>query len=389
MNKKPWTRIELLGLAAVLVGAISSAGTCFSPEIRAWLGFDVHRKSPPITQVETKGDQQPMAPVSTPPTTDRSVSTVTSTPNARSTDRTSPGPNPPDSQKSQSVPAKDLTAPLRRTESTLSKASLGRIPETRYRSAMIKIKPGDFRMGSPVDEKGFDRDGIRDDDETQHRVRISRPFHLAETEVTEGQYEAVLGSNPARRKEGPDYPVEWVSWYDAIKYCNRLSEIEDLDQCYKVTRRGVVTWPKGLACNGYRLPTEGEWEYSARAGTQTIYVGADDIRILCTLDNVGYTTRISCADGHSLKAPVGSFPPNGFGIRDMGGNLSEWVWDWHSPYSELPVTDPVGPSAGQMRVRRGGCWSGVPDNRVADRYPWNPRHHSETLGFRIARSRED
>jgi sulfatase modifying factor 1 len=201
---------------------------------------------------------------------------------------------------------------------------------------------------------------------------------MSETEVTQAQYQAVMGRNPSyhsRDREAADFPVENVSWFDAVEYCNALSQREGRTACYQVQDHNV-TWPK--ACNGYRLPTEAEWEYAARAGKPTEYAGANDVK------EVAWIGRNSGGRPHR----VGTRNANAWGLHDMSGNVWEWVWDWHADsYTGAATTDPRGPSDGAYRVLRGGAFLfGAVDARVAYRYRFGPTYRDGDAGFRLARS---
>jgi formylglycine-generating enzyme required for sulfatase activity len=211
--------------------------------------------------------------------------------------------------------------------------------ETRYRAALVRIEPGSFLMGSPASEDG------RRDNETQHAVRISQAFLLGQTEVTQGQYQAVMGHNPSLNKESPHHPVERVSWFDAVAYCNKLSEKEGLTPCYRIN--GItVTWTGKLSCPGYRLPTEAEWEYAARGGRAgEVYSGSNDV------DRVAW----SDSKTHVVKGKA----PNAWGLYDMSGNVWEWAWDWLAPYQSS--TDPTGPERGEPRVQVSEAPQRLPD----------------------------
>jgi sulfatase modifying factor 1 len=265
------------------------------------------------------------------------------------------------------------------------------------RAAGIKFKlipAGEFLMGSSQDE-----DKAAEDDEMvngkKHRVRITRPFYLGQTEVTQGQYVAVTGQNPSRFK-GADLPVDQVRWNDAVDFCNALSRAEGLPLFYKVEglRVEVLDW-KGP---GYRLPTEAEWEYACRAKTTTRYQSGDDPETLATVGNVAdatarakfrdWTLSIKARDGYLFSAPVGQFRANRFGLFDMHGNVWEWCWDWYKEdyYKESPADDPTGPSIASDRVKRGGSWFYAPlYARSAKRDKDPPVARLNFLGFRIAR----
>lgn len=227
----------------------------------------------------------------------------------------------------------------------------------------VRIAPGSFMMGSPASEEG------RNDDETQHKVRITRAFWLKATEVTQGEWTAVMGFNQSYFKAcGENCPVENVSWNDAVGYCNKLSLAAGLEQCYQGDRF------IGLACTGYRLPTEAEWEYAARAGTTGARHGEVD--------------AVAWYDGHSGSTthPVGQKQANAWGAYDMLGNAWEWTNDWKADYSGDAV-DAQGPAEGHSRVVRGGGWDFVARSaRSAFRRDIEPGYRGSFLGFRPARS---
>src|SRR5262249_18504999 len=150
----------------------------------------------------------------------------------------------------------------------------------------------------------------------QHRVRITRPFYLGVTEVTQGQYQAVMGENPSQFKTSDDLPVDNVSWFDAVKFCDRLSERENRKPCYLIDGDQVSI----TGGNGYRLPTEAEWEYACRAGSATAFgFGDDEAR----LGGLAWFSGNSGGKTH----PVAQRQANAFGLYDMHGNVWEWCWD--------------------------------------------------------------
>jgi formylglycine-generating enzyme required for sulfatase activity len=219
---------------------------------------------------------------------------------------------------------------------------------------MVRINGGTFTMGSPSSEAG------RDDDEVQHRVTVSS-FYMGKYEVTQNEYETVIGTNPSNWK-GYNLPVEKVSWYDALVFCNKLSMREGLSTAYSINgstdpaRWGTVptnsnaTWNAVtivVGSNGYRLPTEAQWEYACRAGTTTAYNTGSSIN-----------TNTGWYDGNngSRTHPVGEKPANAWGLYDMHGNVWEWCWDWYGAYPTSTQTDPMGASSGTYRVNRGGSW---------------------------------
>ncbi len=257
---------------------------------------------------------------------------------------------------------------------------------------MLEIPAGSFMMGSPASEKG------RYSDERRHKVKISRPFLMAKTEITQEQWDEVMDEEPSFfGKCGDDCPVEKVSWEDATRFCNRLSKKAGLGKCYRGDK-----WTRG--CTGYRLPTEAEWEYAARAGSQDAFTVGDVVQQGCGQDpKLGAASwycgnskvRYSgCYDASAWGGPkcIGAHPvgrkkPNAWGLYDMQGNVWEWVWDWKGDYPKGPVSDPVGPASGVLRVYRGGCWSSLAKSlRSALRFGFIPQYKSRRLGFRVARS---
>ncbi len=229
----------------------------------------------------------------------------------------------------------------------------------------VRIPSGSFQMGSPASEDG------RFTDETQHRVTITRAFLMQATEVTQGQYRSLMGKNPSHFTScGDDCPVETVSWREAVAYCNALSRKEGLPECYDGDRL------EGLDCKGYRLPTEAEWEYAARAGSTGARYG--------DLDSVAWYDGNSGSSTH----PVGKKKPNAWGLSDMLGNVNEWCHDWNGDYSSGSATDPTGPQTGSNRVRRGGSWSSTATAglvRAALRDGGTPDYRNDFLGLRPAR----
>jgi formylglycine-generating enzyme required for sulfatase activity len=267
-----------------------------------------------------------------------------------------------------SVRGNDLGIRLARTLPSTSSA--GSSPtESVKRSTLgcpdgfVRIEPGTFTMGSPTGEQD------RDDDEVQQTVAISRGYCMKATEVTQREWQSVMGSNPSNFKNcGWNCPVEQVSWEDAVGYANALSRREGLPECYAGS-----TFP-GLTCRGYRLPTEAEWEYAARAGTTGATYG--------NLDSVAWYDENSGSATH----PVGQKQPNAWGLYDMLGNVWEWTGDWYDTYPGT-VTDPTGPATGSARVLRGGSWGhSARDARAAYRGATTPGYRSGSLGFRLVRT---
>jgi formylglycine-generating enzyme required for sulfatase activity len=243
---------------------------------------------------------------------------------------------------------------------------------------LVPIPAGEFLMGSPDSDPDAD-----DDEKPQHLVRITRPFLLAPWPVTQSQYQKVMGETPSYFKDQPENPVETVSWYDAVRFCNRLSEMEKLKPFYKIEGKSVTILSKESP--GFRLPAEAEWEYACRAGSKARYSFGDDSTSLGEhawyRENSGQKTQ-----------PVGKKRPNKFGLYDMHGNVWEWCWDgWDKDYYKLfsmhkPVVDPLGPSLTTFRVVRGGGWDFSPRSLwSAARVTREPDDKLVSLGFRVAR----
>jgi formylglycine-generating enzyme required for sulfatase activity len=221
----------------------------------------------------------------------------------------------------------------------------------------VLIPAGEFTMGSPENEQNRFRD-----EGPQHKVKITKPFYMQTTEVTQAQWKAVMGSNPSYFK-GDDLPVEQVSWDDAQEFIKKLS-----------TKEGVK----------YRLPTEAEWEYAYRAGSTTKYCFGDDESKLGEYAWYG-------ENSDSKTHPVGSKKPNAWGLYDMHGNVWEWCQDQYDGdyYRNSPAEDPQGPANGEDRVLRGGRWDGGSRYcRSASRFGSGSSIRGSAFGFRAARSSE-
>jgi len=288
----------------------------------------------------------------------------------------------------------------------------------------VLIPAGEFTMGSSEDEL------YRQSDEVQHTVTLTMPFYVSSTEVTNQQYadlaqwaydqgyctattsslqDAMDGSttqlldldngeceisfsggvftvDPGKE----DHPVKVVNWFGSVAYCDWLSLSEGLTRAYD-----HGTWECNghdpYAAAGYRLPTEAEWEYACRAGTQTPFNTGECLDAGTEANYNGYHPYALCPSGPWLigTVPVGSYPSNGFGLYDMHGNLLEWCNDWYGAYGG-DETDPVGPAAGSYRVLRGGSWySYAHACRSAIRPGYYPGgSHYGRVGFRLARSAE-
>jgi formylglycine-generating enzyme required for sulfatase activity len=235
----------------------------------------------------------------------------------------------------------------------------------------LKLIPaGEFLMGSAES----------DDEKPRHKVTISRPLYLGVYPVTQGEYIQAMKTNPSGFSGHETHPVENVSWFDAVAFCNTLSRKGGLPPFYVIHDQSVEVpdWNGP----GYRLPTEAEWEYACQAGATTRYSFGDGEK---ALDEYAWYSAESNRQTH----PVGQKKPNAFGIHDMHGNIWEWCWDWYDPdfYKKSPAADPRGPEQATARVYRGGCWDYIPQlARSADRAWITPVYWSSNLGFRVVRS---
>jgi uncharacterized repeat protein (TIGR02543 family) len=239
---------------------------------------------------------------------------------------------------------------------------------------MVQIRSGSFTMG---DDSGTGES----DERPAHRVTVSA-FKMGRYEVTQEQFEDVMGynpswfdSSPADGEEQGERPVERVSWLDAVNFCNALSEIEGRTKVYTIDG-STVTMDRNA--NGYRLPTEAEWEYACRAGTTTQYSFGDDDT---SIEEYAWIRENSGSKTHE----VGIKKPNPWGLYDMHGNVWEWCWDWYDDmyYQGSPDTNPEGAASGSDRAVRGGSWGNLSAYaRSADRVN-SSFGNSSNLGFRI------
>ena len=268
-----------------------------------------------------------------------------------------------------------------------------RIPE-----GFVLIPAGTFQMGS---NQGYS------DNQPVHEVTITTPFYMGKYEVTQAEYEKYCSytgtdSPSSSYGDGDNYPAYYVSWYDALVYCNKRSRAEGLTPCYSiddstnpedwedVPTSSNSTW-NAVECNwnanGYRLPTEAEWEYAARAGDNTVdsltYSGTSDVNKLGD-----YAWYYDSASDNTHE--VGTKKPNAYGLYDMSGNVFEWCWNWYtSEYDENTEggSDPTGASAGSYRVYRGGSWYYY-SNLCAVSYRdgrSSPGNRDYYVGFRVVR----
>ena len=237
---------------------------------------------------------------------------------------------------------------------------------------MIFVEGGTFAMGDHFNEGYADELPV-------HEVTLNS-FYIGQHEVTQGEYESLIGSNPSYfTNAGENAPVEQVSWYSVVEYCNALSIQEGLTPCYDLS-----DWSCDFSADGYRLPTEAEWEYASRGGVNW----TDGYRYSGTTDNLGDYAWYDSNYGYQTHE-VGSKLPNQLDIYDMSGNVLEWCNDWYSSsyYGSSPANNPTGLDSGSYRVLRGGFWGSDADNcRVAFRDYYYPGGSYGYMGFRILRA---
>ncbi len=240
---------------------------------------------------------------------------------------------------------------------------------------LVRCPPGTFTMGSPADEEH------RSDDEVQHEVTLTRGFAMGVVPVTQALWEAATGENPSRFTDGeeaPQRPVEVVSWFEAVRFCNALSAQLGLEPAYTIGEGDAPAVTCDVGASGFRLPTEAEWEYAARSGSDSfVYAGSDE------LDEVGWYRENSA----KTTQPVAGKRPTRWGLYDVSGNVWEWCWDVFGAYSEGQTTDPCGAESGARRVVRGGGWvSGPRQARVAYRNSIDPADRKAYVGLRLSRT---
>jgi len=239
---------------------------------------------------------------------------------------------------------------------------------------LMRITSGKFLMGSPATEKQ------RNVDEAQHEVVLTKAFYLGLYEVTQSQYTKIMGENPSHfsskgggkkqvlDRDTSDFPVERVSWNDAVAFCKKLSARES---------------------KTYRLPTEAEWEYACRGGTRGVFHTGDKFYSkLANINGLSYSSYGTSEAGpfYRCTVPGGEYQRNAFGLFDMHGNVQEWCADWYREgyYAKSPKEDPQGPAEGTERVLRGGAWpSSAKACRCAARNHLPPEDRTYTTGFRV------
>lgn len=243
--------------------------------------------------------------------------------------------------------------------------------------AMVRVPAGQYMRGCTEGQAGFCHKG----EKPYHQVTFTHDLWVGRTEVTQGLYTEVVGSSPHRFEGcGESCPVETVSWFDAVRFANAMSEREGLEACYRIDG-STVEWPKGVSCGGYRLPTEAEWEYAARGGEDQPYGHTADVNA------AGWTVSNAKGRPHA----VGEKAPNAWGIYDTVGNVWEWTWDWQAKYRRKALIDPTGPTEAPKkdprRTLRGGSWVMFTTvATVATRNGHAPDRADSNTGLRLVRT---
>lgn len=269
--------------------------------------------------------------------------------------------------------------------------NLGSINNAELTNDLISINGGTYLMGSPETEMQ------RETDEVQHEVIVS-DFYIGRYEVTQKAYEEVIGENPSNFK-GENLPVENVTWYEAIEYCNKLSKKDGLTPAYTIDGENV-SWDR--SANGYRLPTEAEWEYAARAETITPFNTENSISDeeanyyghypYGIEENYFTQENLETKPGQyrQTTVAVNSFSPNKWGLYNIHGNVAEWCFDYYGAYDLENTNNPSGPTTGTLRVNRGGGWNDYAKHlRCAYRASTTPEQKMSNIGFRVARNADN
>ena len=252
---------------------------------------------------------------------------------------------------------------------------------------LVVVPPCTFRMGSPDNEEG------RETDETQHVLTLTRAYAIATTPVTQALYQAVMGVNPSKFRDGPDAPrrpVEMVSWFDAARFCNALSEHAKLRPAYVIGAGEEPSVTLVSGADGFRLPTEAEWECAARSGGDAyVYAGSDDVRAVAWFFDAVYDADDVRIHPPTCTAaqPVAARAPTRWGLYEMSGNVWEWCQDWSDRYATTGVIDPDGAADGFNRIHRGGSWyHDAHSARVAGRGRNDPGSRYSCIGLRVVRT---
>jgi len=262
--------------------------------------------------------------------------------------------------------------------------------------ALVYVPPGAFDMGSPQDEAG------RKEDEQRHRVTLTHGFCMTQHEVTQDSYQQYTHSNPSENLAcGGFCPVDNINWHMAAWFANAVSDSRELDRCYECTgdwtSAACTTRGSPYECQGFRLPTEAEWEYAARAGESSAFPNGgnlvagdeDNCAGSLLLDNGAQMDTVGwyCGNARDNTHPVAQLVHNALYLYDMSGNVSEWVHDWYFESYRGDAVDPYGPSNGSWRILRGGAYDGSPSTlRSAGRGSVSPTHANGKHGIRLVRT---
>jgi formylglycine-generating enzyme required for sulfatase activity len=237
----------------------------------------------------------------------------------------------------------------------------------------VRMGPGTFTLGCTTAQEPFCE---QSEEGPAHTVTLTRGFFLDKKEVTQTEFETRMATNPSENPNCSNCPVEQVRFQHAMEFANARSQSEARAECYECADSSCLPVEDFLDCEGYRLPTNAEWEYAARCGKDLLFAGSN------AHFDVAWTAHSAAGRTHS----VGELQPNACGLFDLSGNVWEMVHDWYNPYPSSEQTDPVGPVGGELRILRGGAWNLEPEHaRVSNR--WDSLEEAgNNVGFRLARS---
>jgi formylglycine-generating enzyme required for sulfatase activity len=237
----------------------------------------------------------------------------------------------------------------------------------------VRVAPGSFTIGCTQAQTPFCE---QEEEGPTHEVTLTRGFFMGKKEVTQADFETRMGFNPSENPNCDTCPVEQVRFDQAMMFANAKSQSDGLALCYRCPEDQCTPVDAFLDCRGYRLPTNAEWEWAARASTDLLFSGSDNAF------DVAWTAHSSTGN----TQPVGELLANDWGLFDLSGNVWEMVNDWYSPYASSPQTDPLGPEGGALRTLRGGAWNLDPEHaRVSNRWDYL-EDAGNNVGFRLVRS---